>query len=67
MDVDPVTTSYLSIVTYSLLATFLTLLIAGYYYIETSRTIRLIKKLPGMYILIIKKKLTLNSTVSLRL
>ncbi|XP_018400294.1 PREDICTED: cytochrome P450 4g15-like [Cyphomyrmex costatus] len=47
MDADPVTTSYLSIVIYSLLGTIITLLIAAYYYIETSRAIRLIKKLPN--------------------
>ncbi|XP_011695957.1 PREDICTED: cytochrome P450 4g1-like, partial [Wasmannia auropunctata] len=48
MDADPVTsTSYLSIATFSLLATLVTALIAAYYYVETSRTIRMIKKIPN--------------------
>ena len=54
MDADPVTTSYLSIIIYSLLGTIITALIALYYYVETFRAVRLIKKLPGMYILTIK-------------
>ncbi|KAG5315760.1 C4G15 protein, partial [Acromyrmex insinuator] len=47
MDADPVTTSYLSIIIYSLLGTIITALIALYYYVETFRAVRLIKKLPG--------------------
>ncbi|XP_011705116.1 PREDICTED: cytochrome P450 4g1-like, partial [Wasmannia auropunctata] len=48
MDVDPVTsTSYLSIATFSLLATLVTALIVAYYYVERSRTIRMIKKIPN--------------------
>jgi cytochrome P450 family 4 len=47
MDVVPETTSYLSIATFSLLVTIVTMLIAAYYYIEASRAVRLIKKLPG--------------------
>ncbi|XP_018046075.1 PREDICTED: cytochrome P450 4g15-like [Atta colombica] len=47
MDADPVTTSHLPIIIYSLLGTIVTLLIASYYYVETSRAVRLIKKLPG--------------------
>ncbi|KYN13880.1 PREDICTED: cytochrome P450 4g15-like [Trachymyrmex cornetzi] len=47
MDADPVTTSYLPIIIYSLLGTIVTLLIATYYYVETSRAVRLIKKLPS--------------------
>ncbi|KAG5332275.1 C4G15 protein, partial [Acromyrmex heyeri] len=47
MDADPVTTSYLSIIIYSLLGTIVTVLIALYYYIETFRAVRFIKKLPG--------------------
>ncbi|XP_024893806.1 cytochrome P450 4g15-like [Temnothorax curvispinosus] len=46
MDTDPITTSYTSIVTFSLL-TLVAVLIAAYYYIETSRAVRFIKKLPG--------------------
>lgn len=53
---DPVTTTYLSSVTFSFLATLVAVLTALYYYIETSRAVRLVKKLPGMYILIIKNK-----------
>ncbi|XP_071631439.1 cytochrome P450 4g15-like isoform X2 [Temnothorax longispinosus] len=46
MDTDPITTSYTSIVTFFLL-TLVAVLIAAYYYIETSRAVRFIKKLPG--------------------
>ncbi|XP_077280989.1 cytochrome P450 4g15-like isoform X2 [Temnothorax americanus] len=46
MDTDPMTTSYTSTVTFSLL-TLVAVLIAAYYYIETSRAVRFIKKLPG--------------------
>ncbi|XP_071571445.1 cytochrome P450 4g15-like [Temnothorax nylanderi] len=46
MDTDPITTSYTSIVIFSLL-TLVAVLIAAYYYIETSRAVRFIKKLPG--------------------
>ncbi|XP_071631413.1 cytochrome P450 4g15-like isoform X1 [Temnothorax longispinosus] len=45
MDTDPITTSYTSTVTFSLLM-LVAMLIAAYYYIETSRAVRLIKKLP---------------------
>ncbi|XP_071558603.1 cytochrome P450 4g15-like [Temnothorax nylanderi] len=47
MDADPVTTSYMSTLTFSLLTTLLAVLAAAYYYIETSRAVRLVKKLPG--------------------
>jgi len=47
MEAIPETTSYLSIAVFSLLGTLATALIAAYYYIETSRAIRLIKKLPN--------------------
>ncbi|XP_071558605.1 cytochrome P450 4g15-like isoform X2 [Temnothorax nylanderi] len=47
MDTDPITTSFTSTVTFSLL-TLVAVLIAAYYYIETSRAVRLIKKLPGL-------------------
>ncbi|KAL6267712.1 hypothetical protein P5V15_000783 [Pogonomyrmex californicus] len=47
MDVIPVTSSYFSFMVSSLLVVFATALIAAYYYIETSRAVRLIKKLPS--------------------
>ncbi|XP_012532560.1 cytochrome P450 4g15 [Monomorium pharaonis] len=46
MDAELVTTPYFSILTYSLLATFITGLIALYYYVETNRAVRFVKKLP---------------------
>ncbi|XP_011862363.1 PREDICTED: cytochrome P450 4g15-like [Vollenhovia emeryi] len=46
MDTDSITTSYLPFVTYSLLA-LVAVLIATYYYIENTRAVYLIKKLPG--------------------
>jgi len=49
MDAIPVTTSYLPTIAYSLLAVFITALIALYYYVETSRVVRLAKRLPSMY------------------
>lgn len=47
MDTIPVTTSYLPTIAYSLLAVFITALIALYYYVETSRVVRLAKRLPN--------------------
>ncbi|CAL1675695.1 unnamed protein product [Lasius platythorax] len=47
MDAIPITTSYLSTIAYSLLAVFITTLIALYYYVETSRVVRLSRKLPN--------------------
>ncbi|XP_012228846.1 cytochrome P450 4g15 [Linepithema humile] len=47
MDVVPETTSYLSTIIFSLLTVLVVTLLAAYYYIDTSRTIRLAKKLPG--------------------
>ncbi|XP_011156580.1 cytochrome P450 4g15 [Solenopsis invicta] len=47
MDVEPVTTPYFSVTIYTLLATFITTLIALYYYVETNRSVRLIKKMPN--------------------
>ncbi|XP_012536641.1 cytochrome P450 4g15 [Monomorium pharaonis] len=46
METELITTSYLSIVTWFLLAT-LTVLIALHFYIETHQKIRLIRKIPG--------------------
>ncbi|GAB1865918.1 Cytochrome P450 4g1 [Camponotus japonicus] len=43
---DFLVTTYLSTIVYSLLAVFFTALIALYYYVETSRVVRLSKRLP---------------------
>ncbi|XP_019883444.2 cytochrome P450 4g15-like [Camponotus floridanus] len=47
MDIIPVTTSYLPTIAYSLLAVFITALIALYYYVESSRVVCLAKRLPN--------------------
>lgn len=47
MDAIPVTTSYLPTIAYSLLAVFITTLIALYYYVETGRAVQLSKRLPN--------------------
>lgn len=54
--VIPVTTSHLATITFYLLTALTTVLIALYYYIERSRAIRLIKKLPGMYMYVNDEK-----------
>lgn len=47
MDPISITATYLPII-YSLLLILIATIIAAYYYVETSRAVRLIKKLPGM-------------------
>lgn len=47
MDVVPESTSYLSTIVFSLLSALIVTLLTAFYYIETSRTVRLAKKLPG--------------------
>ncbi|XP_029155595.1 cytochrome P450 4g15-like [Nylanderia fulva] len=46
MDAIPITTSYLPTIAYSLLAIVIAMLITLHYYIETSRAVRLSRKLP---------------------